>query len=115
MRVRSNIWIEVDDEVALSRWRIDLLQAVQETGSISAAAARMDISYHRAWDKIHECENRLGVKLLETQVGGSGGGGALLTAAGQDIVNRFKRLSAGLDAHLKQRFEELFADIQLPQ
>lgn len=111
MQVKSNVWIEIDGRVALSRWRVALLEAVQETGSISAAAAQMKISYRRAWDKIRECEDRLGVKLLETQVGGSGGGGASLTAAGREYVERFHALSTGLDMQLRQRFQELFVDL----
>ncbi|MFQ5610816.1 MAG: winged helix-turn-helix domain-containing protein [Anaerolineae bacterium] len=110
MEVKSNIWVEVDGEVALSRWRVSLLEAVQETGSISKAAEKMGVSYHRAWDKIRECEERLGVKLLETQIGGSGGGGAKLTRAGQQYVERFKAFSAGIDSQIRQRFEAVFVE-----
>ena len=63
MQARANFWIEESGQVVLSTWRVKLLEAVAETGSISAAAAKMGISYRRAWDKIHESEERLGVKL----------------------------------------------------
>ena len=69
MRARANFWIEKDGKVVLSTWRVRLLEAVDETGSISAAASKMGVSYRRAWEKIHECEERLGEKLVETQVG----------------------------------------------
>ena len=51
MHPRANFWIERDGEVLLSTWRVRLLEAIAETGSISAAAARMNISYRRAWDR----------------------------------------------------------------
>jgi molybdate transport system regulatory protein len=108
MQVKSNFWIEQGGRVVLSRWRVALLQAIDETGSISAAAERMGIPYRRAWDKVHECEERLGVKLLATQTGGTGGGGARLTPEGGEYVKRFQKFSQGLDDLINSRFTEAF-------
>lgn len=108
MDVKSNIWLEVDGRVVLSLWRVKLLQAVQETGSISQAANAMDITYRRAWDKIHQSEERLGVKLVDTQIGGAGGGGASLTPDGLALIEKYTMLISGFDAQLKQRFDEIF-------
>ncbi len=108
MQVKSNFWIEQGGKVVLSRWRVALLQAIDETGSISAAAERMGIPYRRAWDKVHECEERLGVKLLATQTGGAGGGGARLTPEGVEYVKRFQKFSQGLDDLVNSRFAEAF-------
>ena len=113
MQVKANFWVEKDGKVVLSRWRVALLQAIDETGSISAAAVRMGIPYRRAWDKVHECEERLGVKLLATQTGGSGGGGARLTPEGADCVKRFQQFSQGLDDLIKYRFTEAFEGFSL--
>lgn len=109
-KVRANFWIEKDGQVVLSTWRVSLLQAIEDTGSISAAASQLGISYRRAWEKIHESEERLGVKLVETQTGGSGGGGSYLTAEGLDYVRRFRVFSAGLNEYVARRFQEHFAE-----
>ena len=108
MEPRVNLWIEIDGQVVLSRWRVQLLSAIAETGSISRAAERMGISYRRAWEKIHEMESRLGVALLDTQVGGPGGGGARLTPIAQEYIARFRRFSAGIDRLVQQHFQEAF-------
>ena len=108
MQPRLNVWIEVAGEVALSAWRVELLAAVAETGSISSAAERMNIGYRQAWAKLHECEERLGVQLVETTVGGSGGGGAQLTPAGRDYVDRYRRFYGGLEELVHQRFVTIF-------
>jgi molybdate transport system regulatory protein len=113
MQLRTNVWLEKDGQVALSRWRVALLQAVQETGSISAAAQRMGIPYHRAWDKIHECEERLGVGLLTTHTGGAGGGGAQLTREGNIYVERFQKLSLDLNELVEERFRDAFGGLAL--
>jgi molybdate transport system regulatory protein len=112
MEPKVNLWIEVDGQVVLSRWRVQLLTAIAETGSISAAADRMQVPYRRAWEKIHELEERLGVALLDTQTGGPGGGGARLTRTAQDYVARFQRFSAGIDAYVQQHFQQAFGDLK---
>ena len=108
MYPRFNLWLEVDGNVVLSAWRVALLEAVAETGSISSAAERMNIGYRQAWAKIRECEERLGLPLIETTVGGSGGGGAQLTAAGRDLVAKYRAFSAGLEETIRQRFRDVF-------
>jgi molybdate transport system regulatory protein len=113
IEAKANFWIEKNGKVALSSWRVKLLEAVGETGSISAAASKMNISYRRAWDKIHECEQRLGVKLIETQTGGSGGGGSQLTAAAEDYIRRFRDFTDGLNEEMTTRFRE-FLDGEKP-
>lgn len=110
MQVKANFWIEKEGKVVLSSWRIRLLKAIAETGSISAAAGKMGISYRRAWDKIHESEQRLGVKLVETQTGGSGGGGSELTEAAKDYIRRFEEFTSGLNEVLSRRFGEFFLE-----
>lgn len=110
MQVKANFWIEKEGRVVLSSWRVQLLEAIAETGSISAAAERMSVSYRRAWEKIHESEERLGQKLVETQTGGSGGGGSQLTATGEDYVRLFREFTTGLKRMVDQRFEEVFFD-----
>jgi molybdate transport system regulatory protein len=108
MKPKVNLWIEIGNQVALSRWRIELLSAIADTGSISGAAERMGVPYRRAWDKIHEMEERLGLALLDTQTGGFGGGGARLTPAAKDYIARFRHFSEGIDLYVQQHFEEAF-------
>ena len=112
MQPKANFWIEKDGKVALSSWRVRLLEAVGETGSISAAASHMNVSYRRAWDKIHECEERLGIKLVETQTGGSGGGGSQLTPVAVDYIQRFHRFADHLNDAVGVRFQEYFPQDQ---
>ena len=108
MKHRLNLWIEQDGQVVLSRWRIRLLETIAETGSISAAAEKLEIQYRRAWDKLHEMEAGLGVKLVDTAVGGKGGGGARLTAAGQRAVAEFHAFENGFEAEVSERFRKVF-------
>jgi len=110
LEARSKIWCERAGELVLSEWRLDLLAAVGETGSLSRAAERLDVPYRTAWHKLKAVENQLGVPLLETQSGGTGGGGSVLTPQAQELIRRFRRVSQGVSELVSMRFESEFAD-----
>lgn len=102
MKLKYNFWLEVEDEVALSLWRVQLLTAVDQTGSINQAAATMQVPYRIAWQKIYEMEERLGQKLVETQIGGQAGGGTQLTPLAQNYITQFNQISEEIETLLKQ-------------
>lgn len=107
---KSNFWAEIDGEVVLSDWRVQLLQAIDEAGSITGAAQQLDIPYKLAWERIHEMERRLGQPLVDAQVGGAGGGGATLTPLALDLIRRWREFRYGLETLVEQRFGAAFSD-----
>jgi len=108
MRARWNLWVERKGEVVLSTWRIRLLEAIAESGSISAAAMKMEIPYRLAWERIHEMEKRLKLTLVDTAIGGAGGGGAELTPIAKELVERFHSFTDGLDQEVRARYKVAF-------
>jgi len=60
MEPHFNIWFEIDGEVVASLWRMRLLVAIHEHGSITEGAKAMGVPYRVAWQKVHEMEERLG-------------------------------------------------------
>ncbi|MBI2849038.1 MAG: LysR family transcriptional regulator [Chloroflexi bacterium] len=110
MEQKSKFWIEKDGQLVLSDWRVDLLEAIGETGSIARAAERLSIGYRRAWGKIKEMEERLGVKLVDGQSGGVGGGGAQLTPVARKYIQMYRRFSVGLKQMVDQKFREAFGE-----
>ncbi|MBU1226785.1 MAG: LysR family transcriptional regulator [Actinobacteria bacterium] len=108
MEPRFNLWIEAGGEVAASRWRMELLSAIEEHGSITAGAREMGVPYRVAWQKVHEMEERLGMQLLETQTGGAEGGGARLTEAGREHVGRMRAFCDRADRAIREIYSETF-------
>jgi molybdate transport system regulatory protein len=109
MRPRLKVWIETEDgRVALSEWRVTLLQAVAEHGSLVGAAKALGIPHRTAWQRIQEMESSLRVRLLDTVSGGVGGGRSTLSPAAQDFIERYEHLRAGLDELVGERFEHGF-------
>ena len=66
--------------------RVDILRLIGQSGSISQAARDAGVSYKAAWQAIDTLTNLAGVALVERAVGGAGGGGASLTAAGTELL-----------------------------
>ena len=110
MQPKFNLWIEVEGKVALSLWRVELLKKIAAAGSINAAAEELEIPYRTAWQKVHEMEQRLGIRLLETHTGGQHGGGTRLTPAAEEYIQKLEKLYAALtplvDAAYRRIFEE---------
>ena len=109
VEARAKIWFERDGKLVLSDWRVELLTAVGETGSLTRAAERLHIPYRTAWSKLKEIEEQLGVRLLETQSGGAGGGGSLLTPEAHELIARFRRVRDGVAELVRERFQAEFS------
>jgi len=71
-----------------------LLESVRDTGSISAAARAMGMDYKRAWTLIDSLNRAFDTTVVARTAGGSGGGGAILTEFGADLLGRYRRLEA---------------------
>jgi molybdate transport system regulatory protein len=108
MQPHMNVWIEHNGVVVLSEWRVQLLEMIDQTGSISRAAEKMKVTYHRAWEKLHEMEEGLGFKLVNAQVGGVHGGGAELSDKGRELIQKFRAFDRGLSDEIEQRFASAF-------
>jgi molybdate transport system regulatory protein len=74
--------------------KIALMELISKHGSISAAGKEMGMSYRRAWLLVDEINHIFREPLVETQMGGSGGGGARLTKLGRDVVGRYRAIES---------------------
>jgi molybdate transport system regulatory protein len=72
--------------------KIALMELISRHGSISAAGKEMGMSYRRAWLLVDEINHIFREPLVETQMGGSGGGGARLTRLGREVVGRYRAI-----------------------
>ncbi len=106
---RLKLWLEHDGGMAFSEYRVGLLEAVRDTGSLSHAAGRLGLSYRRAWGKIKELEQTLGLTLVASETGGAGGGHTSLTPAGEELVLRFREFQRRMDEALRREFTAAFA------
>ena len=78
--------------------KAELLALIRDTGSISAAARRMGMSYRRAWTLLEAVNGLTGEPAVQTERGGPGGGGAKLTPRGEALLQAYEHLRRALDA-----------------
>jgi molybdate transport system regulatory protein len=74
--------------------KVRLLELIHELGSISAAARAMEMSYRRAWLLVENMNTMFRAPVLTPAIGGTQGGGAVLTHLGREIIVRFRRMEA---------------------
>jgi len=108
MNVKLKLWIEKDNEAVFGDGRYELLNLIDRTGSMNKAAKELKMSYRKAWGDVKLMEERLSVKLVETRSGGKGGGGANLTPAARELLEKYESFRSGLDEIINNRFKEYF-------
>jgi molybdate transport system regulatory protein len=110
MQPRAKLWVEKDGRIVLSDYRVQLLRHIDEAGSLAEAAERMQLSYRRAWGKVREIEQNMGVKLVESAAGGPGGGGSRLTEQGRRLVELYDRFRSSVEQDMTEEFSKAFRD-----
>jgi len=96
--------------------RIALLEAIQATGSITAAAKSVGLSYKGAWDAVNAINNLAETPLVERSAGGAGGGGTRLTERAQRLIRTYRAAEeeqARFLKHLNRRLAHLADDLNL--
>src|SRR5713101_7577898 len=90
--VRVSIVFESGARIGPGKAR--LLESIRDTGSISAAARDMAMSYKRAWLLLDSMNEAFTEPVITAAPGGAGGGGATLTAFGAEVLERYRRIEA---------------------
>ncbi|MDR0254087.1 MAG: winged helix-turn-helix domain-containing protein [Brucellaceae bacterium] len=99
--------IDFPEKARLGRGKIQLLEHIRDTGSISAAGRAMDMSYRRAWQLVDAVNSMFNEPSVTSQRGGKQGGGAILTPFGEELIRRFRHMEATLTQALSEDMEWL--------
>lgn len=89
---RLSLRLHFDSGLTFGRGKADLLQGIDEEGSISAAGRRMAMSYRRAWSLVEEMNGHFAAPLVDSSRGGARGGGAALTDLGRSVLADYRAL-----------------------
>jgi molybdate transport system regulatory protein len=100
IKIGFHLWIEGAGGHFLGRGRIELMVHIRETGSIAKAAKAMKMSYRQAWQMVADLNTIAGKPFVEKSLGGKGGGGAIVTKAGENAIKTFYRLEANVKAFI---------------
>ena len=78
--------------IAIGPGKAELLRLIEETGSISAAAREMGMSYRRAWTLVETMNGAFREPLVEAATGGRGDGGARVTYFGREALAKYQAM-----------------------
>lgn len=95
--------------VAMGPGKADLVEAIGRTGSISAAAREMGMSYRRAWLLVEALNRSFREPLVEAAPGGKGGGGARVTPRGHDVLKRYRAMETKAAASVSKEMKSFAA------
>lgn len=107
--VKLKLRIDFGEGRALGPGKVELLELVSQTGSISAAARSMEMSYRRAWLLVDALNQMFATPVVATRGGGAGGGGASLTPFGAEVIAAYRAMETDAEIALTQRLAALEA------
>lgn len=99
--------IDFAPDCSIGPGKIDLLEGIEQSGSLSAAARALGMSYRRAWLLVHDTNSAFEQPVAELAVGGKEGGGAQLTDFGRRLVADFREFEACVQQLAAERFGAL--------
>jgi molybdate transport system regulatory protein len=104
---RLSIRIDLASGSKIGPGKVAVLEQITRTGSISAAGRTLKLSYRRTWDLIDDLNRGLGAPVIETAIGGTAGGGAVLTEVGKAVVNTYRAIEVDAAAAARKHISAL--------
>jgi molybdate transport system regulatory protein len=105
---KLKVWVVFGDGVKFGDGRAQLLELIDELGSIKQAVSRFGMSYRSAWGYLQELERAAGFRLLERRSAGGPGSGTRLTRRGREFLAQYRRFRNGMDAVVARQFARSF-------
>ena len=91
--------VKYGKEVAIGPGKIAILEAINETGSISAAGRQLGMSYRRAWLLVDQMNHYFKEPVVQAATGGAQGGGTALTAMGLEVIDLYRAIEQQAETH----------------
>ena len=105
---KLRVWVMFGDTVKIGVGRAELLEAIEQLGSIKAAAEQFGMSYRYVWGYLRELETAAGVPFIERHRGGGAARGARLTPEGKRVLAQYWEFNRRIEAAAAREFAEVF-------
>ena len=112
--VRLTLRVDFGTDRAIGPGKVLLLEAIRDTGSISQAGRSLGMSSRRAWLLVDDMNRCFREPVVTAQPGGAQGGGAALTAFGQKVVQKYRKIETEATAAAKPQLHDLEASVRSP-
>jgi molybdate transport system regulatory protein len=91
-RVNGSLWLEGNGTRFFGPGPVELLQLIEETGSINQAAKKMGMSYKKAWEIVSRLNEKVGSPMVITATGGEKGGGSTISEEAKQMIEWYVSL-----------------------
>lgn len=88
----------------------ELLELIDETGSVQKACSRMELSYSKGSRMLKKLDQVLGISIVARWAGGAGGGGARLTSSGRKLVRTYRMMEADVQKAAEEAFRKYYGE-----
>ena len=105
--IKGSLWIECDGERFFGPGPVELLERINDSGSINQAAKQMQMSYKKAWEIINMLNTHAGHPFVVTQTGGTSGGGSAITDEAKAMITWYRQLRERFSIFLQTETEKL--------
>lgn len=112
-RAFPRLRILMGDGLVLGPGKVDLIEAIDRTGSISAAGRALGMSYRRAWLLADALNRMFAQPVVAASQGGAHGGGAVVTEYGRAVAAAYRRIEERTDRTIKKEFSRLDPPIDI--
>lgn len=99
--------LELKHAVAIGPGKANVLECIEQTGSIAEAGRRLGMSYQKVWSLVRAMNQHFIEPLVKTQRGGNAGGGTILTPTGKQVLNLYRAIERAAQGAIKKRLPEL--------
>ncbi len=107
LKVNGSLWLEGNGKRFFGPGPVELLELIQETGSINQAAKKMKMSYKKAWELINNLNNMSDTPLVVTSTGGDNGGGSAISEEARQLITYHRELRIRFSKFLEEETQRL--------
>lgn len=107
--LRLRMRVTAGEHIAVGPGKIALLEAIASTGSLTAAAQSLEMSYRRAWLLLNDLNNALREPAVVSAKGGVSGGGSELTDVGRQLIELYRGIEKRAEAACADDIRRLLA------
>ena len=107
--VKTKTWIEnAEGELLFGKGKTEILELIEQEGSISKASEVIGMNYKKAWTHIKILQKNINDVMVETKQGGGEDAGTKLTPVAREYMEKYRKLQEDIENYANERFKELF-------
>lgn len=109
LQIKTKTWIENEKgDLLFGKGKTEILELIEQYGSIAKAAEKLNMSYKKAWSHIKILQNNLDDVLVITQKGRGEDAGTKLTPKAHEFIKNYRSMQNDIESYANEKFQELF-------